>query len=163
MTPRFWIYPLLVISLAFNLAVVIVHFLMPPPPPPPHGPEAYRDRIVHDMDGPDAATVRAVFDKHHAEFLARRRAADEAAEGVRSALAAEPLNMNVLETALAKARMARTSQQQVMEETIVDAAKQISPEGRKALVPPPAPMHDRGDEPPMEGPHGPPPGPPPPP
>ena len=165
MTSRLPLYVVLVISLAFNVAAILIQFypsLQIWNPPSVPGADGYRDRIVRDMDGPDAAIVRVVFERHHPEFLARRHDADAAIEAVKLALAAKPFDPEVLQAAMDKARMAKAAQQEVMEATVIDAAKQVSPEGRKLLVPPmpdrrPAP--DGRDGPPERGPpeRGPPP------
>ncbi len=138
MNARFWTLTALVISLAFNIAVIMMHFFGPPPHMP-HGPEAFEERITHQMDKADADIVHAAFIQHAGEFASHRRDMDEAIGGVRKVLETEPLNQDNLKVAMDKARATRALSEQTMEQTMLDAAKELSPEGRLKLVPPPPP------------------------
>ncbi len=145
MKGRFWIYSAFVVSLAFNISVLISH-LAGYPPPPPHNADSFRDRITHDMSGPDAAIVHTVFERHRFDFMDKMRSTDAARENVRAVLGSDPLDPAALRDAMDKARAARAASEEVMEETLIDAARQISLDGRKLMIPEPSRDHHRLDD-----------------
>ncbi len=138
MNHRFWLQILLVISLAFNIAFIGMHCFMPPPHPP-HGPEAFEERITRDMSESDAMIVHKAFDAHKPEFSAERKEMDAAIGNVRRVLSANSLNQDELKKMMDQAHSVRTESEHTMEQVMLEAAKDLSPDGRDKLVPPPPP------------------------
>ncbi len=140
MSRPLWMKIILVVSLAFNVAFVVM-YLCCKPPRPMHGPEAFEERVTHDMKSSDAAIVHEAFAAHKAEFAEQRKQMDEAIAGVRKVLASGPVSQTDLTMAMDKGQAVRAASEKIMEQVMIEAAPKLSPEGRDQLVPPPPPSH----------------------
>jgi len=92
------------------------------------------DRVAAKLPGPDADTVRRVFNAHAAEIRQRSEAVGRAHNHVRDALDAEPFEQNALVAALDEVRDREQELHAAVQQTLLDAAPKLSPEARHKLA-----------------------------
>jgi hypothetical protein len=93
------------------------------------------------MSSSDAAIIRQAFEARRPEFQERNREMDDAYGAVRAALKAEPLDLDLVKESFNGILTARHDMTQTVQETIIDAAPKLTPEGREAIFPPPPEHH----------------------
>jgi len=86
------------------------------------------------LSEPDRATLRRIFDAHEAEIRERSAEAVGARAGVRAAIGAEPFDPAALTTALEDANARDTVMRRAIERMLLEAAIEVSPEGRRKLA-----------------------------
>ena len=132
-----WRSVILVVSLALNLffggMFVARHALRPP-----RGPEAMLSRLVGELgaglSAADRATLQRVFASHEAEIKGRSAEAMRARAGIRAAMVGEPFDPAALTTAVDDASARDGAMRRALERMLLEAATQISPDGRRRLA-----------------------------
>jgi uncharacterized membrane protein len=135
-SPR-WRSILLVASLALNLffggMFVARHAFGPP-----RGPDAMLSRLIDELGSglsdADRATLQDVFESHAAAIKARAGEAMHARAGIRAAMVAEPFDAGALTAAVDDASARDTTMRKALERMLLEAATQVSPEGRRKLA-----------------------------
>jgi uncharacterized membrane protein len=131
-----WLQAALVVSVAFNVATVMMYFSMPPAGRP-RTPEEFIARAAHNMSAEDAAKVKDAFAAYGDQFHDRHTASEQAMDDVRAALAAEPFDENRLIAAMDHAREAHEASESIFQKAVTESARELSHEGRMELMPPP--------------------------
>ena len=124
----------LIVSVAFNIALVLT-FVQHSPPPPPHNAQDFLAHVTRHMPAEDATTLRETFDKYQPALNDKRQAADVAMASVRTELERDKIDPAALATAMDHARTAKMDAQQVFQDAIQDAAPRLSREARQELMP----------------------------
>lgn len=95
--------------------------------------ESVEERYAARLSGNDAAAFRRALEAHRAELSARIEASRNSRATVRQALQAEPFERARLEAAFADSRQAMTAFQQALQSLLLDAAGELSADGRRRL------------------------------
>ncbi|HLI12965.1 MAG TPA: periplasmic heavy metal sensor [Alphaproteobacteria bacterium] len=128
------------ISLALNVFLIgfVVARLVRPewrsPRPPPGGPDAIVARLSSKLDGKDAATLRAAFDSDKADLTQRFAELQSARRELRTKLMAEPFDHEALAKAMADLRTRHDAFIAEVQDALLKAVDQLSPEGRRRLL-----------------------------
>lgn len=137
---------LLVGSLALNLffvgAAIAMALQQPPAPAAPldRSPAARIDRLAATLPGPDAKVLYAQFQAAEPAIEIDRAASRRAQDAVRRTLTAHTFDPAAADAALTALRDARRAVWHTLHGALLQAATQMSPEGRSRLanwVPPP--------------------------
>ena len=147
---------LLVLSVAVNVLLVgvfIGRWTTPSGPPPPGGPAGMMRYMIDDMGRDMSPADRAILSnvyQAHASLLQDRWAEHRGAlDAIRRAMGAQPFDRGVLERAMESASQLDAAERDAVGQTLVDAASQMSAEGRQRMA---------GWQPGLRGPPGPDPG-----
>lgn len=132
-----WRSVILVLSLAANLFIaglfVTRHLFAPP-----RGPDAMLTRLIGELgtqlDAADHTTLQRIFGTHEAAIRERAVAARQARAGIRAAMVAEPFDPAALTAAVDAAAAGDLAMRRAIEGMLVEAATQVSPEGRARLA-----------------------------
>lgn len=137
---------LLVASLALNLffagaAVAVALHRMHGPPPTGRGQTVHIDRLAATLPAADATVLRARFGEIAASLAAAEQASRLAQDKARSAISATPFDATAGDQAFVELRAARRAVWLIVHKAILDAARDMSQEGRDQLATwvPPAP------------------------
>jgi uncharacterized membrane protein len=135
---------LLIGSLALNLffvgtigALVLRHYVAPSQPAVTERPRtaaARIERLAAPLPAADAEVLRAAFRARAADAEGAREALTRAYERVQAVLRAQPFDATQLRAAMADARAARPTYEQVMQDIFAAGAAGMSPEGRAKLA-----------------------------
>jgi uncharacterized membrane protein len=135
---------LLIGSLALNLffigtigALAVRHSIAPAQPAATERPRtaaARIERIAAPLPAADADKLRTAFRAREAATEGARDALNKAFEQMQAALRAQPFDSAALRTAMAQMRSVRAPYDQAMQEIIMSAAADMSPEGRSRLA-----------------------------
>ena len=138
MTPL-WLRLLLGISLAFNMAIVLEISLHEPPPPKgmENQPDEMLPRLTRHLSKDDAAKVRAAFDHRQDDFANIRGRLHQDLGAVNAALTADPFDLAALHRTMDDVHANRAAMANLIEESLLESAKNISADGRTKLMPPP--------------------------
>lgn len=132
-----WRSVILVLSLALNLFFAGL-FATRHAFGPPRGPDAMLARLIGELGAhlsdPDRATLRRVFDAHEAEIKERSAQAMQSRAGIRAAMVAEPFDLAALTAAVEEAGAHDLAMRRAVERMLVEAATQVSPDGRGKLA-----------------------------
>jgi uncharacterized membrane protein len=130
----------LVLSMALNLVLVgafIGRWTMPFRSPPPGGPAGMMRYMIDDMgrnmSPSDRAILQNVYQAHATAMQDRWAEHREAFDAVRRAMGAQPFDRGVLERALDAASQLDAVERDAVGQTLVDAASQMSAEGRQRM------------------------------
>lgn len=138
----------LLISMGLNLflaGLVVGRVVMHPFPPPPPSPARFVDDLAAGLPASDGAILRQEFRAHAAELDQARARMDGARDDIGAALEAPTLDLPALQAALAHANEAKAGFEAILQGTMLEGVRQMSPEGRRGLVrmmpggPPPPP------------------------
>lgn len=103
-----------------------------------HGPEAVAarliDRLSASLSETDREAMRHAFAAHEGELRAARAGLAEARRQVRAALAADPFDPQHLRAGLDATEAGHGALRKAIEESLVEAAGQLSPSGRRILA-----------------------------
>lgn len=124
-------------SFALNLflaGMVASRLLAPDFPPPPPPPERMVEEIAATLPVADAAILRQVFAAHAAALEEGHRQRRRTPERVRAVLAADPFDVAALRAAFAEGRDAFAALDRALEAAVVEAAEQMSSDGRHRLA-----------------------------
>jgi uncharacterized membrane protein len=135
---------ILLASLAFNLfflgavgAIAVRHYSRHPPGVvvlAPSRTAAERiDRLAATLPFADAEKLRSEFRANQAALETAHADYRKAQETIRTALRAEPFDVDALRSAMAQARAAKQSLDVALQEVVAAAAAQMSPAGRVKL------------------------------
>lgn len=102
----------------------------------------YRDRstssrvahLAKRLPGPDGEKLRAAFSAHSKDLPEARNEMKAAWDAFRKALTADPYDAAAVEKSLVALDSSRAKLRKIMRETVVTAAAEMTPEGRKRLV-----------------------------
>lgn len=131
---------LLLLSVAVNVLLVGVFIgrWSTSSRPPPGGPAGMMRYMIDDMGRNMSPADRAILwnaYQAHASVLQDRGAEHRAAfDAVHRAMGAQPFDRGVLERALAAASQLDTVERDAVGQTLVDAASQMSAEGRQRMA-----------------------------
>jgi uncharacterized membrane protein len=132
-----WRSVILVLSLAVNLFFAGL-FVTRHAVGPPRGPEAMLARLIGELGArlsdPDRATLQRVFDAHEAEIKERSGQAMQSRAGIRAAMVAEPFDPAALIAAVDEASARDLAMRRAIERMLLEAATQVSPDGRGKLA-----------------------------
>ncbi|MFG1268758.1 periplasmic heavy metal sensor [Xanthobacter versatilis] len=142
---------LLVASLALNLffagaAVAVAFHRMHGPPPAGRSQTVHIDRLAATLPAADAAVLRARFGDIADSLAAAEQASRLAQDKARSAISATPFDESRGDQAFVELRAARRAVWLIVHKAILDAAKDMSQEGRDQLAAwvPPGPARAGG-------------------
>ena len=131
---------LLLVSVAINL-LLIGAFLgrwSMPMPPPPHGPGGMMrhmvDEMGRDMNAADRTILENAYQAHAHDLDASGADHRMVFDAIRQAMGAEPFDRAALEKALDAAGKQGTAERSAIEQTLLDAASQMSADGRQHLA-----------------------------
>jgi uncharacterized membrane protein len=132
-----WRSVILVVSLALNLFFAGL-FVARHAFGPPRGPDAMLSRLsgefAADLAEPDRATVRRIVKAREAEIKQLSLDAMQARAGIRAAMVSEPFDAGALGAAVDKAGASDVAMRGAIERMLVEAATQVSPDGRRTLA-----------------------------
>lgn len=125
---------LFAVSLGLNAFLGVQVFVRPPHPHgPPPSPERMAERFTEKMSPDDAAIFRRAFEPHlprlQQDYVTLRTMPDR----MRSILTAQNFDAAALAAAFADLHAIRNGFEDAMTEATMDAAGQMSPEGRAKL------------------------------
>jgi len=136
--PRRWLVVALVVSVSFNLfalGFVAARAMRPHRHRAEHGPFMGPRSLARDGFGPKARPMLDdVMKRHGDEMRQDRKELRRARRAVRDALLREPLDVPVLEQALAGLRARTDGSQARMHQALVELAKTLPLEHRKRLA-----------------------------
>lgn len=129
----------LVISLALNLflaGLIGVWVLKPIFTRPPAQPEVERiiDRMAGRLQTPDAVVLRGIYDRQRDTLSALSTHLREARARMRASLRAEPFDAAALQKSMDDVRNARMEFMKALEGIVMESARTMSPNGRRALA-----------------------------
>jgi uncharacterized membrane protein len=130
---------LLLGSLALNLFFVgiAVAMLVRGPPPPRHWHHNVFERVNRLADAlpsADEKIVRDAMDANHAAIARAQDGLHDSRDAIRATLRQQPFKEDALRAAMAKARAARQTFDEVIQGVFASAAAKMSPAGRQALA-----------------------------
>jgi uncharacterized membrane protein len=132
-----WRSVILVLSLAANLFFAGL-FVTRHAFGPPRGPDSMLARLIGELGAhlsdPDRATLQRVFDAHQAEIKQRSAQAMQSRAGIRAAMVAEPFDPAALTAAVDEASARDQAMRRAIEHMLLEAATQVSPDGRGKLA-----------------------------
>lgn len=132
-----WRSIVLLLSLAANLFLAGL-FISRHAFGPPRGPDAMLARLIGelgaDLSAPDRATLRRIFAAHEAEIKLRGEQAMQSRAAIRAAIVAELFDPAALTAAVEEASTRDLAMRRAVERMLVEAATQVSPEGRGRLA-----------------------------
>ena len=102
------------------------------------GGESIAERIIERMASTlpedDGKILRTVFHARQASIGSLTADLEKAHDEVRRVLRAEPLDQQALQTAFAAVRLRRQALHGAVHEVVIEAAPQLSPQGRRKLA-----------------------------
>jgi uncharacterized membrane protein len=129
---------MLAVSLLLNvfLGSVLVGRMQSRPPQP--APEQKSDRIIERMASTlpesDGKILRSVSQSRQTSFAGLTAEVEKARDEVRRILRAEPFDQAALQAAFAEVRQRRQAVHEAIHAVLIEAAPQLSPEGRQKLA-----------------------------
>jgi uncharacterized membrane protein len=137
---RRWAPLLLLVSVALNLLLIGAfagRWTMMPPHPPPPGPGMMRhmiDEMGQGMSDADRAVLERVYQAHAGNVQDQWDQHRAAFDAIRHAIAAQPFDRAALEQALDAAGQQDDQQRKALEQMLLEAASQLSPDGRQRMA-----------------------------
>jgi uncharacterized membrane protein len=132
-----WRSVILVLSLAVNLFFAGL-FVTRHAFGPLRGPDSMLARLIGELGAhlsdPDRAILQRVFDTHEAEIKQRSAQAMRSRAGIRAAMVAEPFDPAALTAAVDEASARDQAMRRAIERMLLEAATQVSPDGRGKLA-----------------------------
>jgi uncharacterized membrane protein len=132
---------LLFASLALNLFFVgmlaayqLRARFAPPPPVAPLGAQLRIEQLAETLPKADAELLDRVFRAHAAELSEYTAAIRLAQDHLRDGFRAQPFDRKPIEAAMAATRFNHDAAKHVVHDVILEAAAQMSPEGRAKLA-----------------------------
>ena len=133
---------LLLVSLAANLLLVGAFLgrwtMMPGVPPMPPGPAGMMGRMIDDMGRDLSEADRDILQRSYRAHEQAMRSSDshrrDLFDAVRSSIAADPFDRAATQTAMEAAAAEEVVGRAVLEQTLLEAASQMSTEGRHRIA-----------------------------
>ncbi len=137
--PRRGVRWLLLGSLALNLFFIGIAVAMAVrgPPPPRHWHHNVFERVnrlAATLPSADGKIVRDAMDAHHAAIAKAQADFHKDRDDIRATLRQHPFQEDAMRAAMAKARAARQTFDEIIQGVFADAAAKMSPAGREALA-----------------------------
>jgi uncharacterized membrane protein len=102
-------------------------------PPPPIGFDQRLQSFTQDLPDEDQPAAREILGRRHDEIVQKWRALRSATQRATSAIHSDPFEQDEVEADFAKANQRDQDFRKVIQDTLVELASKISPEGRQRL------------------------------